>query len=150
MINRLIAVLINQPLVDIQALSPELQEPLAPFIRRGIRYLRTDQVRRFYEQAGTLIEERTRLYDQQTAAIKAQTDYELATAMAEFVAGLSVEERGLLQMRFEVEARLEIDRLQAENAKLTGEVAYYRNLLPRSEMSAPDRNPHARRNSDAS
>jgi hypothetical protein len=53
--KRLIAALTGQSLIDIAQLPADMQEPLQPFLRRGIRYLKPEQVTRFYQEAGQLI-----------------------------------------------------------------------------------------------
>lgn len=128
--KRLLALLSGDSLVEISKLPLDMQEPLQPFLRRGIRYLTPQEIRRFYDEAGALIDERARLHLHQADLIKAQTNHALAAAMSEFVATLNHEERALLQMRIEAQVRLDVHRLRAENAQLSAEVAHYRNLLP--------------------
>jgi hypothetical protein len=124
---------VGEPLIAISQLPRELQEPLQAFRRRGVKYLTADELRRVYDECSQLAEGRTRLYEHETELLKARTAYELATAAAKFVASLTQEQRALLQMRIEAQAHLDVDRLRAENARLTSEVAQCR------QLSAPNR-----------
>src|SRR5438105_8217595 len=74
-----------EPSIAISRLPRELQEPLAPYRRRGVKFLTADEVRRIYDECSKLAEGRTRLYERQAELTKAQTTYELAAAAAKFV-----------------------------------------------------------------
>jgi DNA gyrase/topoisomerase IV subunit A len=123
-------VAVGEPLIAISQLPRELQEPLRAFRRRGVKYLTADELRRVFDECSRLAEGRTRLYERETELLKARTSHDLAVAAAKFVATLTEEQRAILQMRIEAQARLDFDRLRAENAQLATEVARYR-ALPR-------------------
>ncbi len=122
------AVAVGEPLIAISQLPRELQEPLRAFRRRGVKYLPADELRRVYDECSRLAEGRTRLYERETELLKARTSYDLAVAAAKFVASLNPEQRTLLYLRIEAQARLDVDRLRDENAELTSQVARYRQL----------------------
>jgi hypothetical protein len=121
-------VAVGEPLIAISQLPRELQEPLRAFRRRGVKYLTAAELRRVYDECSRLAEGRTRLYEHETDLLRARTAHELAVAAAKFVAALNPEERALLQMRIEAQARLDVDRLRAENAELASQVAHFRQL----------------------
>jgi hypothetical protein len=123
----------GEPLIAISQLPRELQEPLRAFRRRGVKYLTTDELRRVYDECSRLAEGRTRLYERETELLRARTAHDLAVAAAKFVATLNTEQRALLKMRIEAQARLDVDQLRAENAQLASQVARYR------ELSGPNR-----------
>ena len=121
-------VAVGEPLIAISQLPRELQEPLRAFRRRGVKYLTADELRRVYDECSRIAEGRTRLYEHETELLRARTAHELAVAAAKFVAALNPEERALLQIRIEAQARLDVVRLRAENAELASQVARYRQL----------------------
>jgi hypothetical protein len=89
----------REPVVILSQLPDELREPLEPFIRRGTEKLAVSEIRRFYRAAGELMEDRAELARHQADLINAATAYQLAASMAEFVNGLSAEERALQEYR---------------------------------------------------
>jgi hypothetical protein len=70
---------IAEPLIAISQLPRELQEPLRPFRRRGVKYLTADELRRVYDECSRLAEGRTRLYEHETELLRARTAHELAS-----------------------------------------------------------------------
>jgi hypothetical protein len=100
---------VGEPLIAISQLPRELQESLRAFRRRGVKYLTAEELRRVYDECSRLAEGRTRLYERETDLLSARTSHELAVAAAKFVAALNTEERALLQMRMEAQARLDFE-----------------------------------------
>ena len=91
------AVTSSEPVVILSQLPDELREPLRPFIRRGREELTVSEVRQFYRAAGELMQDRAELFRHQAELVNATSGFELATALAQFIEGLSVEDRALLQ-----------------------------------------------------
>jgi len=124
---------LGEPMIAISKLPAELQEPLKPFLSRGVTHLTSQQIQVIYNEAAAMMAGRARVYEQQAELTNAQNSYEVAVAAARFISGLNEEQRALLHMRIEAQVHLDFDRLRAENAQLASQVARYR------QLSGPDR-----------